>query len=86
MYICTVDKQNNISDMIHEMDKEALREYVNKVCDLQQVYNIDVFFQKLANKETIRFMINGTSVIKDTFDEAVCFLDGIFICLPYLQG
>lgn len=71
--------------MIHKDDKKALHEYVAKINEEQSIYNIDAFFYLGAYEdESIFFMINGQKIYKDTFFDAVNFLDGIKFCIPNL--
>ena len=72
-------------NQIHNDDKEAIRSYVNRICAIQEAIFIMVSFKKIEGYERCYFNINGKGILKDSLDEAICFLDGIWLACEVFQ-
>lgn len=75
----------NYPNQIHANDKEAIREYVNRICSIQEAIFIMVKFKYVESNERCYFLVNGKGILKDSLDEAICFLDGLWLACEAFQ-
>lgn len=70
-------------ETIHKDYKKGLCAYATRIEANNPGIDIRISFKIIGptGAENCQFYINGKVVIKDTIEEAICFLDGISIAL-----
>lgn len=64
-------------NLTHNDDKAKLLAYVERINEKQDLISISLSFKVMADEQRFCFYINGKVCLKDSIDEAICFLDGL---------
>lgn len=72
-------------ELIHNEVKMQLKEYACKINEAQDLFLIIIKFGVMLDNERILFNVNGKHSVKDTVDEAICYLDGIMIAVEFFN-